>query len=408
MRYKIAISFLTFFACILIYPLFDAKANPESTFTISQTSQNQQEPAGCLCEHLIVILGDVSLSQLSLDASDVRDVKLKEKDKTTTINDVNVEDYKTTIKLKFKTKLKCCPGEKEKQCVGKVDVRVESDWPTDSVKLADMEVQRIIWYDWLPNMYGGEKLDEARALPIQLMAPCGREKTEKFLLEQEILFVRRLTPEEYSNEKNFSDEYKISKMKKWLSGEVTFKFELTCEGLEEKVDSQVKLAISEQNGTWQGQVREKPKGGKIELKAKCLKTDERPANSDEIPKYIGPDASSLSIMTWDALWGEAVSLPLEIYEGDGTLVGKATTGTDEATDLYLPSGEYYVKAIIPILWFDVPAYASPMLPLTSDRPYVINIMLATLIPVKYVSITFYILLGIIGVLIIYRIIRIAV
>lgn len=110
-----------------------------------------------------------------------------------------------------------------------------------------------------------------------------------------------------------------------------------------------------------------------------------------------------AICTRDALTGEALSLPISVYQADGTLYKSLNTGSDGRATLDLPPDTYYVKAKINILWFHVTAYSSPQLML--DTPYDLNIMVSTFIPVKYVPIAVYALCGLIGAFIIYRLVR---
>jgi len=146
----------------------------------------------------------------------------------------------------------------------------------------------------------------------------------------------------------------------------------------------------------------------------CDKFDERYFGNIQIKDVPKPEGCTdplaaldttmpFAIVTKDALTGEAVSLPVEIYHSDGTIAGTLTTAVDGTATTELPIGTYYVKAKLNVLWFYVPVYTSPEVVLES--PYELNIMILTLIPVRWVPVASYVVCGLLIALVLYPILR---
>lgn len=112
----------------------------------------------------------------------------------------------------------------------------------------------------------------------------------------------------------------------------------------------------------------------------------------------------LAVLAQDAATGEPLSLPVEFYGTDGVLVERLTTGTDGMVRAELLEDTYLVKARVGILWFEVAPYSSEVV---LDRPYNLNILVSTLIPVKYVPAAVYLVCGLLAAFLAYSLVRLA-
>lgn len=316
----------------------------------------------------------------------------------------HVEYYDITIGFASEVTLWCCPGPAKEKCSGtvKAAAQVMELFSLSTVKLLDHEVSRYHKISEQLVEEGGEKL------PLELSAECGKHTKKKVKWKYDIRVERRLTPEEYEKEKIQKDEVKVKNMMKELDFCVDFTFELSCQ--DEWKLSRIRVFINPNSRQWAAKL-DKP----TELKTECPRPEgkkEPPRESPTIiPKYYPPSECTvpLSINVQDgATMQPLVGLPLELHQADGTVVESFHTGADGKAIVYLPEGSYLVRASIPLFGFGIPAYASPMIPLAPDRPYHLNIILYTLIPVKYVPTAIYALCAVIGILIAYRLVRLIV
>jgi hypothetical protein len=70
----------------------------------------------------------------------------------------------------------------------------------------------------------------------------------------------------------------------------------------------------------------------------------------------------------------------------------------------LGTGTYLVKARVGVLWFEVAPYSSQVV---LDRPYNLNILVSTWIPVKYVPAAVYVVCSLLAALLVYRLARLS-
>jgi len=113
-----------------------------------------------------------------------------------------------------------------------------------------------------------------------------------------------------------------------------------------------------------------------------------------------------ALATKDALTREPVSLPLEIYHSDGILACNLTTAANGTATAELPTGTYYVKAKLNILWFYVTVHTSPEIVL--DSPHELNIMIFAIVPVKWVPIASYVACGLLIAAVLYHLLRLVI
>lgn len=226
----------------------------------------------CLCKYIKVTVKKKKSPVPTLVERSTTQVTVEKKKKkvgNTTVTEekqvkVHVVRYKKTIEVQLKVKLKCCPQPKNQECTATITVKPEEKPYCSAGKVTITDPSSGKKHKIDRTVMTGKKLvgvydDEGNKItqPLKVTRKCGAQpKTETFTVKYEIALERRLTQEEFDDERTkatdpeLKDKARIADLMSDTYVSVDFEIGVACEGWEEELCGKTSATVELKSGKW--------------------------------------------------------------------------------------------------------------------------------------------------------------